>query len=89
MVKYVFLLDITTTKVNFTGELVPRTRLVRRNTFTKVEGEFISDTTSKSEFVDYSTTVERTTIKKRQDNLTVEGDMTFDTSTTIEYTEKT
>ncbi|GLV40629.1 hypothetical protein CBL_04432 [Carabus blaptoides fortunei] len=65
----------------FTGE--------RKYQHPPLQGEREFTGTNKSEFIDYST-VERTTIvKKRQDNLTVEGDMTFDTSTTVDYTQKT
>lgn len=60
----------------FTGTPGERPRPVRRNTYTKVEGEFIDSTTTRSEYVDHRT-VQRAEIIKRTDNLTVgEGEFT-------------
>lgn len=65
-----------TTELVFTGTPGERPSPIRRNTYTKVEGEFIDSTTTRSEYVDHRT-VERAEIVKRTDNLTVgEGEFT-------------
>lgn len=66
----------TTTELVFTGTPGERPSPIRRNTYTKVEGEFVDSTTTRSEYVDHRT-VERAEIVKRTDNLTVgEGEFT-------------
>lgn len=47
-----------------------RPRPIRRNTYTKLEGDFFDETTSKTEFVDYQE-VERAQMIKQADNLVV------------------
>lgn len=60
----------------FTGAPGERPSPIRRNTYTKVEGEFIDSTTTRSEYVDHRA-VQRAEIVKRTDNLTVgEGEFT-------------
>uniref|UniRef100_A0A8D8YHU5 Uncharacterized protein n=1 Tax=Cacopsylla melanoneura TaxID=428564 RepID=A0A8D8YHU5_9HEMI len=68
---------ITTQQVEFTGETTERPVLIRRNTWTKLEGEFTSETTSKSEFKQFDSTQRTEIVKKRADNLTV-GEGTID-----------
>ncbi|KAB0803830.1 hypothetical protein PPYR_00800 [Photinus pyralis] len=80
--------DETTSKTTFTGEVGPRPSPIRRNTWTKIEGDFTTDTTSHTDFVDFSTVEKTTIVKKREDNLIVEGDMTFDTSSHVDFTKK-
>lgn len=64
----------------FTGAPGERPSPVRRNTYTKVEGEFLDETTSRSEYIDHRT-VQRAEIIKRADNLTVgEGEFTVSRS---------
>ncbi|KZC04400.1 hypothetical protein WN55_02762 [Dufourea novaeangliae] len=66
----------TTTELVFTGMPGERPSPVRRNTYTKVEGEFMDATTTRSEYIDHRT-VQRAEIIKRTDNLTVgEGEFT-------------
>lgn len=66
----------TTTELVFTGTPGERPSPIRRNTYTKVEGEFIDSTTTRSEYVDHRA-VQRAEIVKRTDNLTVgEGEFT-------------
>ena len=66
----------TTTELVFTGVSGERPSPVRRNTYTKIEGEFIDATTTRTEYVDHRT-VQRAEIIKRTDNLTVgEGEFT-------------
>lgn len=66
----------TTTELVFTGTPGERPSPIRRNTYTKVEGEFVDSTTTRSEYVDHRT-VQRAEIVKRADNLTVgEGEFT-------------
>lgn len=66
----------TTTELVFTGIPGERPSPARRNTYTKIEGEFVDATTTRSEYVDHRT-VQRAEIVKRTDNLTVgEGEFT-------------
>lgn len=61
---------ITTKQIEFTGEPGERPNMIRRNTWTKLEGDMEIETTNKSEFKKFDTT--RTTIIRRHtDNLTV------------------
>jgi hypothetical protein len=62
---------ITTQQVEFTGELTERPPLIRRNTWTKLEGEFTSETTSQTEFKRFDSTQRTEIVKRRSDNLTV------------------
>lgn len=72
---------ITTSKEVFTGEVTERPRLIRRNTWTKLEGDIITETTSQSEYKRHDT--KRTEIVRRlTDNLTV-GEGTIDVSISI------
>lgn len=64
---------ITTTELVFTGVTGERPLPVRRNTYTKVEGEFTDVTTSRTEFVDHRT-VQKAEIIRRTDNLVTEGE---------------
>lgn len=68
--------SVTTTELVFTGVPGERPSPVRRNTYTKVEGEFIDETTNRSEYIDHRS-VQRAEIIKRTDNLIVgEGEFT-------------
>lgn len=72
------LIDDTTSKSDFTGELGERQKSVRRNTFTKLEDDtsFEEMTTSNSEYHAHKT-VGRVEITRHKDNLTV-GEGRFD-----------
>lgn len=73
---FIFQTGLTTTELVFTGKPGERPSPVRRNTYTKVEGEFIDETTSRTEFIDHRS-VQRAEIIRRTDNLTVgEGEFT-------------
>lgn len=64
-------IDDTTSKHDFTGELGEREKPVRRNTFTKLEGDMsFEETTSKSEYHAHQT-VDKVQITRHKDNLTV------------------
>ncbi|XP_031344808.1 uncharacterized protein LOC116171908, partial [Photinus pyralis] len=65
--------DNITVTGEFIGEVGPRPSPIRRNTWTKIEGDFTTDTTSHTDFVDFSTVEKTTIVKKREDNLIVEG----------------
>lgn len=68
--------SVTTTELVFTGKPGERPIPVRRNTYTKVEGDFTDETTSRTEYIDHRT-VKRAEIFRRADNLTIgEGDFT-------------
>jgi hypothetical protein len=61
------------TVTEFTGERGERPPLIRRNTWTKLEGEIFVETTSRSEFREFEV-VERTEkVRRRSDNLVVGG----------------
>ena len=67
---------LTTTELVFTGKPGERPSPVRRNTYTKTEGDFIDETTSRTEFIDHRS-IQRAEIIRRTDNLTVgEGKFT-------------
>lgn len=71
-----FLIAETTQQAEFTGLQVERPRLIRRNTFTKLEGDITSETTSSLDFRHYQN-VERTTkVQRREDNIVL-GEETF------------
>ena len=66
----------TITELVFTGISGERPSPARRNTYTKIEGEFTDETTSRSEFIDHRST-QRAEIIRHTDNLTVgEGKFT-------------
>lgn len=76
---------MTTTELVFTGVPGERPSPVRRNTYTKVEGEFIDETTTRSEYIDHRS-IQRAEIIKRTDNLTVgEGEFTVNYVIIIMY----
>lgn len=77
---------ITTSQSEFTGRPSEQVTPVRRNTYTKIEGDFYTDTTSKSEYTDHTAHYERTTIvKKRDDNLTSFGQIDFNTTSQVDF----
>ena len=79
---------MTTTELVFTGAPGERPRAERRNTFSKVEGEFVDETTSKTEFVDHRS-VQRAQIIRRTDNLTIgEGEFVVSLSLYIHREKK-
>lgn len=63
----------TTAQAAFTGERTERPPLIRRNTWTKLEGDMLTETTARSEFRDYETVERTTTVRRREDNLVVGG----------------
>lgn len=68
---------VTTKQMEFLGLPGERPQMVRRNTFTKPEGEFESETTSRSEFRQFDHTQRTEIVQRREDNLTVgEGKFT-------------
>ncbi|EZA46410.1 hypothetical protein X777_00187, partial [Ooceraea biroi] len=69
-------LATTTTDLVFTGTPGERPTPIRRNTYTKTEGDFIDETTTRSQYIDHRS-IQRAEIVKRTDNLTVgEGEFT-------------
>lgn len=80
--------DKTTSRSEYTGETTERVTPIRRNTWTKIEGEMNTSTTSTSEYVNHSANIEKTTIiKKATDNLKTEGETNFTTTNMSDYTE--
>lgn len=79
--------DITTTKTDFTGDqMIERVSPVRRNTWTKLEGDLTTTTTSQAEFIDHKDTFERTTItQKKTDNLVMEGQVDYTTTNQTDF----
>ena len=75
VLKYEFSLftAITTTKEEFRGERVERPRLIRRNTWTKLEGDLFSETTNRTEYREFHDLRRTETVRRREDNLTVGG----------------
>lgn len=71
----------------YTGETTERVTPIRRNTWTKIEGEMTTSTTSTSEYVNHSANVEKVTIKKATDNLKTVGETDFTTTNMTDYTE--
>lgn len=69
----------TTQQSEFTGIQTERPRLIRRNTFTKLEGDITTETTSSVDFKSYDT-VERTTKVRPKENTIVLGEETFHVS---------
>lgn len=69
----------TTQQVEFTGEQVERPVLIRRNTFTKLEGDIITETTSSVDFRKHEK-VDRTTIVRPSENKIVLGEESFQVS---------
>ncbi|KAG5317371.1 TXND2 protein, partial [Pseudoatta argentina] len=66
----------TTTELVFTGTPGERPIPIRRNTYTKIEGDFIDETTTRSQYIDHRS-IQRAEIVKRTDNLTTgEGEFT-------------
>lgn len=80
-------LDKTTNRTEYTGETTERVTPIRRNTWTKIEGEMTTSTTSKSEYVNHSANVEKVTIKKATDNLKTVGETDYTTTNMTDYTE--
>lgn len=81
-------LDKTTNRSEYTGETTERVTPIRRNTWTKIEGEMATSTTSTSEYVNHSANVEKVTIvKKAKDNLKTEGETNFTTTNMTDFTE--
>lgn len=75
-----FLSATTTTELVFTGTPGERPIPIRRNTYTKIEGDFIDETTTRSQYIDHQS-IQRAEIVKRTDNLTVgEGEFTVSKS---------
>lgn len=69
-------LATTTSELVFTGTPGERPTPIRRNTYTKIEGDFIDETTTRSQYIDHRS-IQRAEIVKRTDNLTVgEGEFT-------------
>lgn len=71
----------------YTGETTERVTPIRRNTWTKIEGEMTTSTTSTSEYVNHSANVERVTIKKATDNLKTVGETDFTTTNMTDFVE--
>lgn len=71
----------------YTGETTERVTPIRRNTWTKIEGEMTTSTTSTSEYVNHSANVERVTVKKATDNLKTVGETDYTTTNMTDYTE--
>ena len=69
----ILLSGITTKQLEFTGEMTERPRLIRRNTWTKLEGDLTTETTSRSEFKGFQQVTKTESVQRRQDNLTVGG----------------
>lgn len=80
-------LDKTTNRTEYTGETTERVTPIRRNTWTKIEGEMTTSTTSTSEYVNHSANVEKVTIKKATDNLKTVGETDYTTTNMTDYTE--
>ena len=57
----------------FRGEPAERPRLIRRNTWTKLEGELFAETTSRSEFREFHVLERTEKVRRRSDNLLVGG----------------
>lgn len=77
LVTCVSVAGVTTKQMEFLGLPGERPQMVRRNTFTKPEGEFESETTSRSEFRQFDHTQRTEIVQRREDNLTVgEGKFT-------------
>lgn len=53
--------------------MTERPRLIRRNTWTKLEGDLTTETTSRSEFKGFEQVTRTESVQRRQDNLTVGG----------------
>lgn len=67
---------VTTSELVFTGKPGERPTPHRRNTYTKVEGDFTDETTTRTEFVDHRS-VKKVDIIRRTDNLIIgEGEFT-------------
>lgn len=83
-------LDLTTNKTDYTETLiVERGSPVRRNTWTKLEGDLDTTTTSQTEFIDHSDVFERTNItKKKTDNIVIEGRADFTTTNQTDFIEQ-
>lgn len=64
---------VTTKQLEFTGEMSERPRLIRRNTWTKLEGDLETETTSRSEFKGFTQVSRTESVQRRQDNLIVGG----------------
>ncbi|KAG4071742.1 hypothetical protein HA402_011896 [Bradysia odoriphaga] len=77
----------TTSMSEYTGETTERVTPIRRNTWTKIEGEMTTSTTSTSEYVNHSANLEKVTIKKATDNLKTVGETDFTTTNMTDYTE--
>jgi hypothetical protein len=58
----------------FTGEPAERPRLIRRNTWTKLEGELLAETTSRSEFREFQVLERTEKVRRRSDNLVLGGE---------------
>lgn len=58
---------------------------MRRNTFTKLEGDFETETTSRTEFRQFDQTQRTEIVRRRDDNLTV-GEGKFTVSIIIDTT---
>lgn len=69
----------TTQQSEFTGIQTERPRLIRRNTFTKLEGDITTETTSSVDFKSYDA-VERTSKVRPKENTIVLGEETFHVS---------
>lgn len=79
--------DVTTSRTDFTGEqTIERLSPVRRNTWTKLEGDLTTTTTSQTEFIDHKDTFEKTTIaQKKTDNLIIEGVTDYKTTSQTDF----
>jgi len=67
----------------FTGIPGERSTPIRRNTYTKIGGDFIDETTTRSEYIDHRS-IQRAKIVKQTDNLTV-GEGEFAVNPTMKF----
>ncbi len=67
----------TTQQVEFTGVQTERPRLIRRNTWTKLEGDITTETTSSVDYKQYDTVQRTTKIRPRESSLVI-GEENFE-----------
>lgn len=71
----------------YTGETTERVTPIRRNTWTKIEGEMETTTTSTSEYINHSGNIQKVTIKKATDNLQTVGETDYTTTNMTDFVE--
>lgn len=84
----VVFVDITTNKTEFTGKEITKERAspVRRNTWTKLEGDLTTTTTSQTEYIDHTDVFEKASvITRKTDNLLIEGTTDYTTTNQVDF----